>query len=212
MTRRHILVARPTPSGVDIASVERLARSCGIGYALLDQDEPTIHDALDDAARTDQPVTLIPLAVPRDRYLDTWIARAVANWKESRDRELDIRITESIDTAGGFTDLIRTRMADEGAPVTASPRAFRSPAWSEIPEHTAHILVCRGPRCTVYGAAALHRELRREHPDALITPTGCLTPCNLGPLYITYPDGRWHSPSEELDNSQQIPCTPAGGL
>ncbi|MFE9785609.1 hypothetical protein ACFYO7_09530 [Nocardia salmonicida] len=193
MTRRYVLVARPTPSGVDLSSVEALAQACGVDYALLDQQEPTIHTALDTAARDESPVTLIPLAVPRDRYLETWIARAVANWKETRASELDVRITDGIDTATGFADVVRSRMSEDGAPVTASPRAFRSPAWSEIPDHTAHILVCRGPRCTVYGAGELHRTLRRDHPDALITPTGCLNPCNLGPLYITYPDGEWHT-------------------
>ncbi|MFC4128220.1 hypothetical protein [Nocardia rhizosphaerae] len=193
MTRRHILVARPTPSGVDVSAVEVLARACGVGYALLDQGEPTIHDVLDTAADDAVPVTLIPLAVPRDRYLETWIARAVANWRETRGADLDVRVTEGLDTAPGFTASIRARMREDGTPVTASPRAFRSPAWSVIPDHTAHILVCRGPRCTVYGAADLHRTLRKDHPDALITATGCLNPCNLGPLYITYPDGEWHT-------------------
>ncbi|GAB4587091.1 hypothetical protein [Nocardia sp. IFM 10818] len=80
MSRRHVLVARPTPSGVDLTAVAALARACGIGYALLDQGEPTIHDVLDEAAAAEVPVTLVPLAVPRDRYLETWIARAVANW------------------------------------------------------------------------------------------------------------------------------------
>ncbi|WP_278262241.1 (2Fe-2S) ferredoxin domain-containing protein [Nocardia sp. AG03] len=193
MTRRHVLVARPTPSGVDLLAVTALAESCGIGYALLDQGEPTIHDVLDEAARDDLPVTLIPLAVPRDRYLETWIARAVANWKETRARDLDVRITEGADSTPAFVDVVRALMGEEGDPVTASPRAFRSPAWSRIPDHTGHILVCRGPRCTVYGAAELHRRLRRDHPTALVTPTGCLNPCNLGPLYITYPDGQWHT-------------------
>ncbi|MFE3542824.1 (2Fe-2S) ferredoxin domain-containing protein [Nocardia sp. NPDC059177] len=193
MSRRHVLVARPTPSGVDLGAVESLATACGIGYALLDQGEPTIHDALDAAARDDAAVTLIPLAVPRDRYLETWIARAVANWKETRDRELDVRVTESLDSAPGFAEVVRARTAEDGTPVTASPRAFRSPAWSRIPDHTTHILVCRGPRCTVYGAGELHRSLRRDNPGALVTPTGCLNPCNLGPLYITYPDGEWHT-------------------
>lgn len=201
MTRRHVLVARPTPSGVDVPAVAALAEACGIGYALLDQGEPTIHDALDVAAAHDLPVTLIPLAVPRDRYLETWIARAVANWRETRNRDLDIRVTEALDSTTGFADLVRSRLGEEGTPVTASPRAFRSPAWSHIPDHTEHLLVCRGPRCTVYGAADLHRTLRRDHPDALITATGCLTPCNLGPLYISYPDGTWHTnvevPAEE---------------
>ncbi|MEV6217234.1 (2Fe-2S) ferredoxin domain-containing protein [Nocardia sp. NPDC051833] len=193
MNRRHLLVARPTPSGVDVPAVDALARACGLGYALLDQGEPTIHEVLDAAAAENVAVTLIPLAVPRDRYLETWIDRAVANWRETRAIDLDIRRTDGVDTATGFTDVIRTRMREPGTPVTASPRAFRSPAWSEIPRHTGHILVCRGPRCTAYGAAELHRSLRATHPDALVTPTGCLTPCNLGPLYITYPDGQWHS-------------------
>ncbi|MGV9411574.1 (2Fe-2S) ferredoxin domain-containing protein [Nocardia sp. NPDC003693] len=193
MSRRHILVARPTPSGVDLVAVQRLADACGIGYAVLDQDEPTVHDVLDDALRDGVPVTLIPLAVPRDRYLETWIARAVANWRESRGVDTEVRITAGIDTATEFLDLVRARMSEEGTVIGASPRAFRSPAWSVIPEHTSHILVCRGPRCTVYGAGELYRELRRENPDALVTPTGCLNPCNLGPLYITYPGGEWHS-------------------
>lgn len=193
MSRRHVLVARPTPSGVDLAAVSALAAACGVGYAVLDQGEPTIHDVLDAAADDDVPVTLIPLAVPRDRYLETWIARAVANWKETRARDLDVRTTDGIDTVTEFADAVRARATEDGTPVTASPRAFRSPAWSHIPDHTAHILVCRGPRCTVYGAADLHRDLRHTHPDALITPTGCLNPCNLGPLYITYPDGHWHT-------------------
>ncbi|WP_069159982.1 (2Fe-2S) ferredoxin domain-containing protein, partial [Nocardia altamirensis] len=167
MTRRYVLVARPTPSGVDLAAVASLADACRITYALLDQGEPTIHTALDDAARQEIPVTLIPLAVPRDRYLETWIARAVANWKETRARELDVRITESVDTTPAFADLVRSMMREDGTAIAASPRAFRSPAWSEIPEHTSHILVCRGPRCTVYGAGELHRALRRDHPDAL---------------------------------------------
>ncbi|UGT55652.1 (2Fe-2S) ferredoxin domain-containing protein [Nocardia asteroides] len=198
MTRRHVLVARPTTSGVDVPAVAALAAACGLGYALLDQGEPTIHDALDDAAAADLAVTLIPLAVPRDRYLETWIARAVANWRETRTTDLDIRVTEGLDSTTEFADLLRARLQDDGTPVTASPRAFRSPAWSEIPEHTQHILVCRGPRCTVYGAADLHRTLRHDHPDALITTTGCLSPCNLGPLYVTYPDGEWHTATTAL--------------
>ncbi|MEU0539502.1 (2Fe-2S) ferredoxin domain-containing protein [Nocardia sp. NPDC005978] len=210
MSRRHVLVARPTPSGVDLVAVQRLADACGIGYAVLDQDEPTIHDVLDDALRDGVPVTLVPLAVPRDRYLETWIARAVANWRESRGAELEVRLTAGIDTTAEFLDAVRVRMKEDGAPISASPRAFRSPAWSQLPEHNAHILVCRGPRCTVYGAGELYRELRRDNPDALVTPTGCLNPCNLGPLYITYPGGEWHSraprsePADAAGTSEEI--------
>ncbi|MCW4353555.1 (2Fe-2S) ferredoxin domain-containing protein [Hoyosella sp. YIM 151337] len=200
--RSIILVARPTPSGVDIPSVARLAERVGADYALLDHEEPSIHTKLDEAAKRGSAVTLVPLGIPRDRYLETWIARAVANWRETRDLPLEITLTKGVDTTEAFAALVARHVEDGGEPITASPGAFRSPAWSEIPQHDKHMLVCRGPRCTVYGAGAVHRSLKRAFPDALITPTGCLTPCNLGPLVITYPDGEWHcrvSPFDEID-------------
>lgn len=200
--RSIFLVARPTPSGVDIPSVARLAERVGAEYALLDQEEPSIHTKLDEAAKRGSAVTLVPLGIPRDRYLEAWIARAVANWRETRGSSLEITLTKGVDTAGAFAALVSRHIEDSGEPITVSPRAFRSPAWSEIPQHDKHMLVCRGPRCTVYGAGAVHRSMKRAFPDALITPTGCLTPCNLGPLVITYPDGEWHcrvSPFDEID-------------
>ncbi|MDN5747832.1 MAG: (2Fe-2S) ferredoxin domain-containing protein, partial [Pseudonocardia sp.] len=69
------------------------------------------------------------------------------------------------------------------------------PAWSEQPAHGRHVLVCRGPRCTAHGAGETHRAISRaaRGTDALVTPVGCLGPCNLGPLVVTVPAGRWHA-------------------
>jgi NADH:ubiquinone oxidoreductase subunit E len=68
------------------------------------------------------------------------------------------------------------------------PGPFRSPAWSQITRHRRQVLVCRGPRCTAYGAnqvaAALSERLAKNglgDDDVLVTATGCLFPCNLGP-------------------------------
>ncbi|AEF42654.1 (2Fe-2S) ferredoxin domain-containing protein [Hoyosella subflava] len=190
--RCTVLIARPTPSGVDLASLQRLAEAVGAEYALLDQGEPSIHSRLDEAATWSLAVTLVPLAVPRDRYLETWIARSVANWRETRDTRLDVTITDGVDSTSGLTAAVEHLTSQPGRAITASPRAFRSPAWSAIPEHDRHILVCRGPRCTAYGAGGVFRAVQAEFPDALVTPTGCLTPCNLGPLAVSYPTGRWH--------------------
>lgn len=55
-----------------------------------------------------------------------------------------------------------------------------------------------------YGAGPLHRELtalskaaRAAGPDApgsgtKVTGTGCLSPCNLGPLAIVNPESTWY--------------------
>ncbi|GGC63144.1 (2Fe-2S) ferredoxin domain-containing protein [Hoyosella rhizosphaerae] len=189
-----ILVARPTPSGVDLPSVERLARTVGARFALLDQGEPSIHTELDLAVAAEQVPLLVPLAVPRDRYLETWMARSVSHWRESRKSDLDVRVTHNIAGHTNLVDAIRDVIDTGGRPVTASARAFQSPAWSEIPQHNAQVLVCRGPRCTAYGAGEVMRALSEtlaEDP-VMVTPTGCLTPCNLGPLVVSHPGGRWH--------------------
>ncbi|MBD8507126.1 (2Fe-2S) ferredoxin domain-containing protein [Hoyosella sp. G463] len=191
-----VLVARPTPSGVDERSVRSLAETVGARWAMLDQGEPSVHDELDLAARSCVPVVLVPLAVPRDRYLETWLARAVANWRETRgDHELEVRITDGLDAAAGLAGAVQELIASGGREARASPRAFRSPEWSEIPEHRVHVMVCRGPRCTAHGAGEVQRALVRELLDApvLMSASGCLTPCNLGPLVVTYPDGTWHA-------------------
>ncbi|MFG1955269.1 ferredoxin [Micromonospora sp. NPDC048830] len=63
-----------------------------------------------------------------------------------------------------------------------------------------HVRVCRGPRCTAYGAnevaeALTHRLARHGlgDDDVLVTATGCVFPCNLGPLVVVHPDDTWYT-------------------
>lgn len=203
MSRRWLLlVARPTLSGVDHRSFDALAASVAaqiddeVRVAHLDQADPSIHAVLDAAVEHDvEHVAVVPLAVPADTYLTTWIARAVANWRETRDPVgLDIRLTGGLATAPTLAGIIADLARTDGAPITASPAAFRSPAWSALPDHDRHLLVCRGPRCTARGAGQTHLALSKASrgTDTLVTPIGCLGPCNLGPLVVEQPVGRWH--------------------
>jgi hypothetical protein len=161
----------------------------------LEHAEPTIHEVLDAAAAagTDD-VLVVPLAVPDDRYLATWIGRAVANWQETRGHQLDVRITGGLSSLPAVVDAVAGLADTRGRPITAAPAGFRSPAWSvlEIPDR--HLLVCRGPRCTVYGAGATHRALAEatRGTTTQVTPIGCLGPCNLGPLVLDHPGGQRH--------------------
>ena len=98
--RALVLVARPTPAGIDERSMRALAAAVSertatpVRIAHLDQAQPSIHDTL-DATVSDgaDRVLLVPLAVPADRYLTTWIAKAVANWRETRERSVQNRVS-----------------------------------------------------------------------------------------------------------------------
>jgi len=199
--RTLLLVARPTPSGVAGRSMRALATGVSaytdqpVRIAYLDQDEPSVHTALDkEVADGREAVLIIPLAIPDDRYLSAWIGRAVANWRETRRHDLDIRIAPGLSSMPGTAELIAELGTIDGAPITASPIGFRSPAWSVMQIPDRHLLVCRGPRCTAYGAGETHRVLAESArgTTTLVSPVGCLGPCNLGPLVIDNPAGRWH--------------------
>ena len=166
-----LLVARPTPSGTNERGLAALAAAVAqrvpgpVRVAHLDQDEPTVHDVLDEALADGTPaVTVVPLALPPDAYLTNWIGRAVANWRETRAgaERVEIGLAPPLATTDPLADAVAALADAPTTAITASPAGFRSPAWSvlEIPDR--HLLVCRGPRCTVYGAGAdLPRGRRR---------------------------------------------------
>ena len=209
---RVVIVLRPTVSGLDRRSadalVDRIRESSDrdIGVAYLDIETPTIHEELDRAARDGlASITLLPVAVPRDKYLTTWTQRAVANWRETRpDADVHVRIAEP-DILDALADHLASAIGTTPrSDIRASPASYRSPPWSVIEQHDRHVLVCKGPRCMAYGAGPLHRELtalskaaRAAGPDApgsgtKVTGTGCLSPCNLGPLAIVNPESTWY--------------------
>ncbi|MBW0117651.1 (2Fe-2S) ferredoxin domain-containing protein [Pseudonocardia abyssalis] len=198
-----LLVARPTPAGVDARSLAALAAAVAERSALpvrvghLDQAEPSIHSALDDAvAAGAERVRIVALAVPEDRYLTAWIGRAVAHWREDRVPDVNVTLATGLARHDDLAGLVARLGDDAGDPVRASPAGFRSPAWSTLPRVGRHLLVCRGPRCTAYDAGTTHRALTAatcDDPGTLVTPIGCLGPCNLGPLVIDNPAGTWHT-------------------
>ncbi len=51
-----------------------------------------------------------------------------------------------------------------------------------------------GPALHRYGAGATYRAAAAaaKGTDTLVSPVGCLGPCNLGPLVIDNPAGVWH--------------------
>lgn len=206
--RLVLLVARPTPSGIDRRALAHLAEQVAarlpdpVEVAYLDQDEPAIHDVLDTARDTAvEEVVVVPVALPSDPYLRGWIARAVANWRETRAGagRPDVRLAADPTRSAAIGSLLADLALGPTSPITASPAGFRSPAWSVLDKPERHLFVCRGPRCTVYGAGRTHRALTAatRATSTQVTPTGCLGPCNLGPLVIDQADGTWHQCVDE---------------
>ncbi|MFP5021627.1 (2Fe-2S) ferredoxin domain-containing protein [Pseudonocardia phyllosphaerae] len=200
-TRPMVLMVRPTPAGVDDRALRRLTAAVAahrpgpVLAAHLDQGEPSLHQVLDDlVAAGHDGVLVVPVALPADRYLTTWTERTIANWRETRDAALEIRLGAGPSSSEGFAAALARLGDDDGKPVTASPAAFRSPAWSVLEVPDRHLFVCRGPRCTAHGAGATARELaaRARGTGTQVSPVGCLGPCNLGPLVVEHPGGIWH--------------------
>ncbi|WP_129664478.1 (2Fe-2S) ferredoxin domain-containing protein [Phytoactinopolyspora endophytica] len=172
---------------------------------MLDHGERSLHDVLDtcrhDAAAE---VLVVPVQVPRDRYLETWIDKAIAHWREKAEGSAsnvpEVRIGVGASETGEMVQALRAAVNGPSRTVTASPESFRSPSWSTIGGHRHHVLVCRGPRCSSHGspsvAAALGERLQDGpvgYDDVLVTNTGCLVPCNLGPIVVVQPDDVWYT-------------------
>jgi (2Fe-2S) ferredoxin len=93
---------------------------------------------------------------------------------------------------------------------------YANPGFNVIPPYRYHAFVCTGPRCATRGALELYERVReavarrgltgrtggpngaggRESPSdprrVSVVRTGCLYPCNLGPMMVVYPDAAWY--------------------
>ena len=197
---RVIVVLRPTVSGLDESAARRMFDAVRAGtdadvrIAYLDVASPSLHEELDRAHTDDVgKVVLIPVAVPRDRYLLTWTSKAVANWRETRiGAELEVSLHESETLEGAVAAQVIDELGAAGKPITASPASYRSPAWSVIEQHDTHLLVCKGPRCMAYGAGPLRRAMSAAAKGTSVKVTGnrLSEPVQPGPVGDREP--RWH--------------------
>ncbi|MGX6450241.1 (2Fe-2S) ferredoxin domain-containing protein, partial [Patulibacter sp. S7RM1-6] len=96
-------------------------------------------------------------------------------------------------------DVLAGRAGAATRPVRPRAGAASDPAWTRVPAHRHHVLVCRGPRCSMRGSAAVSRALGDAlaarglgDDDVLVTQTGCLYPCDRGPVAVVHPDDAWY--------------------
>jgi len=191
-----------------MVTVRAVGRYGLVLHAFVDQGDTSLPDALDTCvAAGAQRVIVQPIFIPGDANLQIWLAKVVCRWQaQPHDADLVVVMGQSLGDHAALTSALVQALDDaaNGTDIaTNPPRNWeRDPAgWSMLPEHEYHILTCRGPRCTAHGANACwesfaqrltDHELRGGNERVLVAQTGCLYPCNRGPILIVYPDGVWY--------------------
>ena len=185
--------------------VSAVARMEGVGPGPM-----SALDALvDQGARR---ILVQPVGVPFSDSLAAWLPGALAHWL-ARQSESAVTLSLAVDQIEATTVL--AAIADEALarastaqPIVGENASITNPGWQVQPPFQHHLLVCSGPRCTFRETEtirqALDRELRRAgvNDECLITLTGCLFPCNQGPVIAVYPVGRWY----RLETDADVAC------
>lgn len=150
-----------------------------------------------------QEIRIIAPEHDSDRTRISWIRRVAKYWHSQQENPPDVAVCASAIQESALMHAIENADSGEMRGVTTAAPIL-SPAWEQVPDFTHHVLICRGPRCSALGADATAHALSAEHTrlglsddDALITQTGCLFPCSLGPVIAVYPEGIWYEYVDE---------------
>lgn len=199
ISQQHLSAARQRELTALVAEASpvaaRLVRLEGVG--------PHLGDALDELAAEGHRIILVqPLGLPFSQSLAAWLPGVLAHWREDRQRP-DVTLLLGPDPIIG-DDVVRgivaaAAEANAAEPVGAGQKpSLGKPGWNQPPPFRHHLIVCTGPRCHFRGAPnlklALSEELARTGlgGDCLVATSGCLYPCNQGPLLAAYPRGEWY--------------------
>ena len=183
-----------------------------VEVALLEQGGPSLPQALDvcqqEGAGT---IVVLPVFLPLEAATRNWLRFLARRWLERLPAPARVLLAGPFDNLGSLVDAaaesVSLALQSGAAVAAANDRAGApDPDWSVIPPHAYHVLFCQGPRCTAAGAAEVGAYLRMRLKDAgldhgpghvLAARTGCLYPCNLGPVMVVYPEGTWYCGLDE---------------
>lgn len=167
-------------------------------------------DALDRlVANQARDILVQPVGLPFSDSLMAWLPGALGAWQ--RDAGIDgLRLSLANDQIGEdavLSALVTSALAgaEDARPVDVENGSIDGKGWDDVPPYTDHLLVCTGPRCTYRRAGllrdVLNSELSRQGVmrQTLVATTGCLFPCNKGPMVAHYPAGRWYALDTESD-------------
>lgn len=200
------LVSQPYLSGRRLKALQSgLTRACPIPCAVVRMEGKnagpmTALDALvGEGARS---ILVQPVGIPFSDSLFAWLPGALSHWQRERGRT-DVHLTlarDQIEDTAVLTALATSSLgnADTATPIDPAQGSIDGAGWDEVPSFKHHLLVCNGPRCNFREAGPLRTVLAEELArqgmarDCLVATTGCLFPCNNGPVVAHYPAGRWY--------------------
>ena len=187
--------------------------------AMLEQGGPSLPDALSACSKAGAAiVVMLPAFMPLETATRNWLRFVARRWQEQTGNPLQVVLAEPLAghdaVADAAVDLVRKATLAPAAEGSARHRPGTPvPDWSVIPPHGYHVLFCHGPRCTAVGASELGAFFRKRLKDTglddgpghvLAARSGCLYPCNLGPVMVVYPEGIWYCGLDESVLSQII--------
>jgi len=167
----------------------------------LEDTGPSLIRALDELrAEGIRTIRVQPFGLPFPEGLLAWLPGVLADWR-ARGDNADTAVELGPDPALEAEALQQLAAATLAAPARSvdgvAPRLGK-PGWADPPDFEFHLLVCTGPRCAIHGAASFTHMLKEELAEAgvsdrcLTTRTGCIYPCNRGPVLALYPHGHWY--------------------
>lgn len=164
----------------------------GDGTGLAD----ALRHARDAGARH---IRVQPLGFPMAAGLLAWLPGAIAHWQATEGAGTQVWLGDPPAADAILPAMIAAALADPVPRAAADTKpSLGKPGWQYLPDHDTHILVCTGPRCAFRGGAPLLARLKSRLAEeglsdrCLTTSTGCLFPCNQGPLVALYPRNQWY--------------------
>lgn len=159
--------------------------------------------ALSDIAEGGYRTLLVqPVGIPFSQSLAAWLPGVLAQWLD-QNTGLGMTLTLGEDQSEsaevlGVVASNTLASAISAKPISDIKPSLGKPGWQNPPPFRHHILVCTGPRCHFRDAANLKLALAESltaaglSSDCLTATTGCLYPCNQGPMLAVYPRGEWY--------------------
>lgn len=199
-----------------VQSLQNALPDIQVAGAFVDQDEPSLPTALQRCtAAGARQITVLPVFLPADHNLQRWLSKVIMRWHQAwvatAGEPVTVCLAESLGDHPALYNAVLAAVQQVQPylrDVTATPPENweNDPeGWSKLPAHSHHVFFCRGPRCTVAGADRLSTYLRDAlkvnrligDDRVLVAQSGCLYPCNHGPLMVVYPAGIWYGNLDE---------------
>lgn len=207
ISQQHLSAARQRALGDAIVAASTIPAM----LIRLEGKGPHLGDSLDAlAAQGHRCILVQPLGLPFSQSLAAWLPGVLAHWQEQRgagDVTLALGPDEALgdDMIAGIVTAALGAAVDGATPIAGQTPSLGKPGWNQPPPFRHHLLVCTGPRCQFRGAPNLKLALSEALSEAglagqcLVATTGCLYPCNQGPLLAAYPRGEWYRLLDRAD-------------